>query len=361
MSIRQLQGIRCCRPYPRCHPYPQNCCHSDPHNAVVRSFIPIWSFVSSHNRRHPYPHSICRPNPYNRHIRILSTVVVSILTDVICRITTAASVSAQSIVIPCLYTNQRPYPHSSPSFISSHPPSLVKYIQILTSSYWPKDWICKLKSNLHVVLPGGRVLWGRVEDVHVMHAVVVPCRPKDWICKLKSNLHVVLPGGRVLWGWVEDVVHAVVVLCLPRDWICKLKPNLHVVLPGGRVLWGRIEDIVNAVVVSWQGDPGLRRQAVLSTTMHHCMYSVHCIVYTAHCKEPTPKIWNKFSQKMNCTATVPIYTFMCLWAIYIFPRSICLFFCRKYVDRSWENINCSQTHECGNLGLKPRNSQKRNT
>ncbi len=39
---------------------------------------------------------------------------------------------------------------------------------------------------------------------------------------------------------------------------------------------------------------------------------------------------------------------MCLWAIYIFPRSICLFCCRKYVDRSWEYINRSQTHECRN-------------
>jgi hypothetical protein len=39
---------------------------------------------------------------------------------------------------------------------------------------------------------------------------------------------------------------------------------------------------------------------------------------------------------------------LCLWAIYIFPRSICLFFCRKYVDQSLENINRSKTHECGN-------------
>jgi hypothetical protein len=32
----------------------------------------------------------------------------------------------------------------------------------------------------------------------------------------------------------------------------------------------------------------------------------------------------------------------------IFPQSICLFCCRKYVDRSCEYINRAQTHECGN-------------
>jgi hypothetical protein len=41
---------------------------------------------------------------------------------------------------------------------------------------------------------------------------------------------------------------------------------------------------------------------------------------------------------------------MFLWANYIFPRWVCLFCWRKYVDRSWEYINCSQTHECVNWG-----------
>jgi hypothetical protein len=48
--------------------------------------------------------------------------------------------------------------------------------------------------------------------------------------------------------------------------------------------------------------------------------------------------------------SIPISTFMHLWAIYIFPWSVCLFWWRKYVDWSWDYINRSQTHECGNWG-----------
>jgi hypothetical protein len=62
-----------------------------------------------------------------------------------------------------------------------------------------------------------------------------------------------------------------------------------------------------------------------------------------------PKIWNNYSHKRKCSATVPISTFMCLWAIYILPGLVCLFCCRKICGPILEKyINLSHTHDCGN-------------
>jgi hypothetical protein len=60
------------------------------------------------------------------------------------------------------------------------------------------------------------------------------------------------------------------------------------------------------------------------------------------------KIRFMYSHKWNCEASFPISTLMYLWAIYIFPRSLCLFCCCKIGERSWEYINRSQIHECRN-------------
>ncbi len=95
------------------------------------------------------------------------------------------------------------------------------------------------------------------------------------------------------------------------------------------------------------------------------MYFIqHCLIYRLsdytvsedigidpHCKDKTPKFRNKYSQKRNIGVSISISTFMRLWAIYIFPRSVSLFCWRKYVDRSsWDYVNHSQTHECWNWG-----------
>jgi hypothetical protein len=49
------------------------------------------------------------------------------------------------------------------------------------------------------------------------------------------------------------------------------------------------------------------------------------VTVNMHCKDTIPKIRNKYSQERNCAAAVKIPTFMFLWAMYIFPWSVCLF------------------------------------
>jgi hypothetical protein len=78
----------------------------------------------------------------------------------------------------------------------------------------------------------------------------------------------------------------------------------------------------------------------------NCQLSWRCA--NLHCQDKIPKFRNTYSKKRNIGVLVPISTFMRLWAIYIFLRSVTLFFWRKYVDRSWKYINRSQTHECWN-------------
>jgi hypothetical protein len=77
-----------------------------------------------------------------------------------------------------------------------------------------------------------------------------------------------------------------------------------------------------------------------------------------HCKNTIPKIRNKYFQKRNCTATVTISTFMCLWLIYIFQRLICLFCCRKICGLILGIYNTRTDTWMWKLGLRPRNSQK---
>jgi len=59
--------------------------------------------------------------------------------------------------------------------------------------------------------------------------------------------------------------------------------------------------------------------------------------FTTHCKEPLPKIRNKYSQKRNCAAMQSQFPPSCVCERFIYSiRSICLFCCRKYGDRAWD-------------------------
>ncbi len=87
--------------------------------------------------------------------------------------------------------------------------------------------------------------------------------------------------------------------------------------------------------------------------------SAHQFLFCSmHCKDTIPKIQNKYSQKRNCAALVPISTFMCLWVIYILyshDRSA-YSAAGKYVDRS-RNIYKSLTDTwMWKSGLRQRNS-----
>ncbi len=73
-------------------------------------------------------------------------------------------------------------------------------------------------------------------------------------------------------------------------------------------------------------------------------------LFTHTGKTEYQKLLNKYSQKWNYAASVPAHTFMFLWEMYIFPWSVCLFYCRKIGGPFVGAYNRSQKHECGNWG-----------
>ena len=63
------------------------------------------------------------------------------------------------------------------------------------------------------------------------------------------------------------------------------------------------------------------------------------------------KVETNIPRKRNCVASVPIFIFMCLWAIYLFPHLVCLFCCRKIcrpVLGIYKSLADTWTCECGN-------------
>ncbi len=104
----------------------------------------------------------------------------------------------------------------------------------------------------------------------------------------------------------------------------------------------------------------LSLKAHLGRPGHHSSRLMSCL----HYKDTIPKIQNKYSQKRNSEASVPISTFMCLWAIYIFP-TVSLPTCIMLQENMWTNpgnILIPHRHMIVKIGTeRPHNSFSGNT
>ncbi len=83
---------------------------------------------------------------------------------------------------------------------------------------------------------------------------------------------------------------------------------------------------------------------------HSLISGYVCVLCSYTVKTKYRNFKTNIPRKWYIGASIPISTFMPLWANYIFPWSVCLFCERNYVDGSWDYINRSQTHECWNWG-----------
>ncbi len=95
--------------------------------------------------------------------------------------------------------------------------------------------------------------------------------------------------------------------------------------------WSGVRRSIAKVIVLRLRFPGSRRAFLHSAMANPFMYS--------------------FSG--NSAASVPIFTFMCLCAIYLVPGTVHIFSPAEKADPSWEYIIRSQTHECGNWDRDP--------
>ncbi len=78
-----------------------------------------------------------------------------------------------------------------------------------------------------------------------------------------------------------------------------------------------------------------------------------CILRTETVRPHAQFLNSCYFQNRIIMVCLPNSTFMYLWAIYVFLGSVCLFGSLR-ANRSWEYINRSQIHECGQVTEGPR-------
>ncbi len=71
--------------------------------------------------------------------------------------------------------------------------------------------------------------------------------------------------------------------------------------------------------------------------------------------------WNWYFQNRIIMFCFPVPTLIYLWEIYIFPGLVCLFCCREICGPILGIYKSLADTRMWKLGLRPRNSQKRNT
>jgi hypothetical protein len=78
---------------------------------------------------------------------------------------------------------------------------------------------------------------------------------------------------------------------------------------------------------------------------------VYCIIHVLYCtlQRKNDENLKQIFLRKGISGPQPQFPHSCVCERIIYsPRWACLFCWRKYVDRSWEYLNRSQTHECGN-------------
>ncbi len=139
------------------------------------------------------------------------------------------------------------------------------------------------------------------------------------------------------------------------------------------LLWALRSHIPDHLHFFLQQPPSGKRKQICYIACSFCIIYTKQNLFTAQMKgrwESNINVWFPFmySQKWNCyfqnriiMFCLLVPTLIYLWEIYIFPGSVYLFCCRKVYGSILGTYKSITDTWMWKLGLRPRNSQKRNT